>query len=203
MSRTLTLADLAVTDIGELAEHPERPYVQRAAATVKNTEPEPLLGRAKVYTKGGLWFYREDYRGGSMRSQGFATRAEVEADMVCHAQLFWDLWEDRAANYEEQLAEGGKPVPPSSQYSSRAPRRHYVVADGVIRTLGATSTPRDLCGHAGRTFTFRLLATGEEIVSHNVWFGGEIPAEFLDRMPDNCEIVPEPPVAPPDFGQFT
>lgn len=40
-------------------------------------------------------------------------------------------------------------------------------------------------GHASREF--KILKDGKEIISNNVWFGGEIPKHFRDKMPDNAK----------------
>ena len=51
-------------------------------------------------------------------------------------------------------------------------------------------TPGDYFkGHGGRRFVIRYLATGEEVVSHNLWHDGDVPPNFKEKLPDTAEFV--------------
>ena len=51
---------------------------------------------------------------------------------------------------------------------------------------GNTENPKYL-GHAGRRFWIRFK-DGRTITTNNLWFNGEIPEAFLDKLPDNAEF---------------
>ena len=60
---------------------------------------------------------------------------------------------------------------------------HYSCEPGIVPA-------RPGMGHGGDRFTFRL-ADASTVVSNDVWFQGEIPARFHDRLPVNATIEPE------------
>jgi hypothetical protein len=46
-------------------------------------------------------------------------------------------------------------------------------------------------GFGGRRWEFELRGDiTHHIVSHNVWYGGEVPEHFRDRLKANCTIIP-------------
>ena len=62
--------------------------------------------------------------------------------------------------------------------------RHYMAADKGSKFPGSY----------GRRHVIRF-ADGREMVSSNLWFQGEIPPHFRDRLTDNAEFVEEPKAA--------
>lgn len=75
-------------------------------------------------------------------------------------------------------------------------RKHALRIAGV-HWMGKPGDKGDGCG--GRTFNVRMLETGEEFQTSNLWCQGNIPAHFKDRLPDNAEFIALP--APVGHGQ--
>ena len=44
-------------------------------------------------------------------------------------------------------------------------------------------------GFGGARYEFELHSDQSHVVSHNVWYGGEVPEHFRDRFPVNCTII--------------
>jgi hypothetical protein len=60
---------------------------------------------------------------------------------------------------------------------------HYrVLPDGA-------SGPREMSGFAGRLFRIRYLDDGRVVESRNVWFQGQVPPAYWDRIPDNAVFL--------------
>lgn len=66
------------------------------------------------------------------------------------------------------------------------------VVDGKFYTIAEEPSGDDRfrpgLGYGGRRFDIEFH-DGRKVVSHNVWFGGEIPAHFRDRLPDNAKVT--------------
>lgn len=65
--------------------------------------------------------------------------------------------------------------------------RKFAVIDGGHYVI-AEDAPKGFRGFGGAEFKIRFF-NGEQITTHNLWFQGEIPEEFKDKMPDNAEFV--------------
>lgn len=44
-------------------------------------------------------------------------------------------------------------------------------------------------GFGGRRFEIKMLDTGKTTTTNNLWYNGEVPEEFRDRLPDNAEFI--------------
>lgn len=75
-------------------------------------------------------------------------------------------------------------------WTNHANNPNGIRVNGKHYTIGAEhpKTERHLRGFCGDKFHFRKH-DGAEIVSTNVWFQGDIPERFRERMPDNAVIV--------------
>lgn len=105
----------------------------------------------------------------------------------CQAARQWIAWhEDGDQARFRTWDTDGVPV-------ARVNGWHY-----VIKPMDTSSPPHYL-GFGGRLFTFRFH-DGREVTSNNVMCQGEIPARFLDRLPDNAVIVPQQPARRSNFG---
>ena len=136
------------------------------------------------------WFAADvSAEGGSSRSAAKATQAEavaeIEAKVLFHRR-FWDKKVEWANNGDMTIpeAKGDK-----SSRVIRVNHQHYVI--GAEPTADELRRNRQFggLGHGGSEFQFRLLATGEVIVSRNVWSQGKIPKEYWEALPDNAEDV--------------
>lgn len=61
-------------------------------------------------------------------------------------------------------------------------RGHYL--DG-----GRSSGPSSSLGFGGAELRWRMLSTGEERSTNNMWFQGDIPERFHDMFPINAEMI--------------
>lgn len=61
-------------------------------------------------------------------------------------------------------------------------RHHYL--DG-----GRSSQRASFLGFGGAEFKWRMIATGAECSTNNMWYQGEIPKRFYDRFPVNAERI--------------
>lgn len=64
-------------------------------------------------------------------------------------------------------------------------REGNIVIEGKVYVIGDGSYIR---GFGGRTFKIRLL-TGQMITTNDLWFNGEIPKLFRDKIPDNASLI--------------
>lgn len=65
----------------------------------------------------------------------------------------------------------------------------HIIIDGTCYYDGGnkdTLYPQFL-GHSGRRFWIRFK-DGRTITTNNLWFNGEIPEKFFDKLPDNAEF---------------
>jgi hypothetical protein len=68
-------------------------------------------------------------------------------------------------------------------------KQHALRINGV-HWMGKAGDKGQGCG--GRTFGIRMLGTGEEFQTSNLWCQGEIPSHFRERLPDNAEFIQIP-----------
>jgi hypothetical protein len=61
-------------------------------------------------------------------------------------------------------------------------RRHFLICEEP-----PASERIHLLGHGGARFDIQFF-DGRQVVSHNVWFQGEIPPHFYDRFPVNAKF---------------
>lgn len=47
----------------------------------------------------------------------------------------------------------------------------------------------DFRGYGGRFFTIKMLNTGKEFITSNLWHNGEIPERFRKSLPDNAIFI--------------
>jgi hypothetical protein len=114
--------------------------------------------------------------GGGFDGWWAATREECAQKIRDDIRGTWRFWEEKV-----RWAENGD----RTEDGRRVIRRggwHYVV--GAEQYAG-------MRGFGGARWAFRLLADGRVIHTTNLWFQGEIPAEFLGRLPDNAEQLPD------------
>lgn len=167
-------------------------------------DDEPAVGYCEIYQRGpliwndnaqdtvpdpayadtpGLWFAIHESSGGSSRSIGHLTQEGAIADLLNTVTHFLTFWQNKV-----QWRENGDRTLTSRNDTYQRP---VIRCNGHHYTIGKEPAPgtrsRDCLGHAGAKFCFRLLATGEEIVSHNVWYQGRIPCDFRELLPDNAE----------------
>lgn len=94
-----------------------------------------------------------------------------KSDMLNNQLCFGHaLWNRRAA--EHHVSSGNVMVINGHMYS-----------DG-----GESRDQSQYLGHSGRRFCI-LRRSGEGYTTNNLWFGGCIPEEFRDRMPDDAEFI--------------
>lgn len=176
-----TLADLGIV-YSERDDHP-RTYPPR-------DETPSILGYSEVYLHRptGKWFAYHSEQGGS-RESCVASREEGEAMILAEveeAARFWDekvAWRD-AGDLRPATRRGRDPEP-----VVRVGGVHYVIGPEPARDRNGRFDRIGL-GYGGSEFRFRMLADGREIISHNMWYQGPIPVEYLDRLPDNAEKLP-------------
>jgi len=131
------------------------------------------------------WFFRRETAGGGHGSTGYASKEQAELEL---ARAIWQhvlFWETKIA-YRDN---GDMTIVPKWRRGRDKPGqvircdgRHYVIGPEP-----SSRADRGMLGFAGAKFTFRMLATGEILVSHNVWHQGRIPAEYRAVLPDNAE----------------
>lgn len=66
----------------------------------------------------------------------------------------------------------------------------HVIINGNCYYIDKTHpmSDSDFRGYGGREFKIKLHS-GEVITTNNLWYNGEVPEEFRDRLPDNAEFV--------------
>jgi hypothetical protein len=113
--------------------------------------------------------------GGHIRHAAKDNRSEAEKDLQGSLDRNVKFWTDRLN-------------------SSRSDAR-VVIVDGHYYSMGPEpsdeyrSNSSNFLGFGGRAFHIHFKGTNGITVSHNLWYGGKIPAEFRDRFPDNAEFV--------------
>jgi hypothetical protein len=101
---------------------------------------------------------------GGLVSTSYNNRDQLIERNLCYG---CDLWTDRVQLVKED------------------PTR--IIVGGQMYSIGSED-PNNVCrGYGGRQFIF-TLHTGQVIKSTNTWFGGEVPAHFRDRLPDNAKF---------------
>lgn len=65
--------------------------------------------------------------------------------------------------------------------------KKFCVAGTRAYYIGPEDVPRWDRGFCGKKFTITFL-TGEVVVTHNLFFKGDIPIEYLDVLEPNCVI---------------
>jgi hypothetical protein len=161
--------------------------------TLGDAVPDPAYADSP-----GLWFALHESGGGSSRSIGHATQEGAIIDLLDTVTHFLTFWQDKVLwkeNGDRTLPSRNDPYP---RQVIRCNGHHYTIgkepASGHYRT-------RDMLGHAGAEFRFRLLDTQELIVSHNVWYQGRIPYDFRGLLPDNAETTGATTPARPGWTQ--
>lgn len=95
---------------------------------------------------------------------------KLRARSLCHS---CDLWVDRIA----EIATGGRAQPViNGTFYGYDPKRPMHGGD------------KSHLGHGGREFRIRW-ADGSEVVTNNLWCGGDVPEHFRDRLPNTAEFV--------------
>jgi hypothetical protein len=65
---------------------------------------------------------------------------------------------------------------------------HVVVVRGTRYTISPDIPGNRFAGFGGSRFEIEFL-DGRTVVSHNLWFNGEVPAHFRKRIPDNARFI--------------
>ncbi|GAA0896868.1 hypothetical protein [Pseudonocardia zijingensis] len=146
------------------------------------SQPHRRFGRTRRFSRTGVYHTREnEWVAFYLPPNGYggrehpprATRAEAEADL----QKEYQYWHDLIAQVEAN------------------PNR-YVVIDGTCYGIGPEegvqllrNSPKRWRGFEGREFRIRRQ-DGTEVVIHNLWLIGLVPAEVRHRLPDNARWVP-------------
>lgn len=173
----LPAADLSRVIVGE------RDADVRYGERLLPADAEPsIFGYCEVYLRrdDGLWFAYHESDGGSSRSRGLPTKDDALAHLtatLARSHAYWRGLVRHVARGDRD--EHGRQV-------IRSEGTHYIVGAEPAKGAG-----RDGLGFGGHRWHFRLRS-GEEIVSHNLWRQGRIPAEYRDLLPDNAEMVPQP-----------
>lgn len=66
-------------------------------------------------------------------------------------------------------------------------KEEHVVINGKCYCIGSGKGYDKGCG--GRSFTIRMLETGEIIETDDLWVNGDVPEAFRNELPDNAEFV--------------
>lgn len=117
------------------------------------------------------WFGKDDcYRimvplcdGDYKESPRIYMKEPTESDIADELNFLYTYWTDQLEDRSDAIV------------SERTHYRAYKI-DSSGRT--------EHLGHGGRSFRFIKLDTGEELVSNNVWFQGQIPAFASRAFPD-------------------
>ena len=92
---------------------------------------------------------------------------QVSEKTICNKCDFW-LYHVKEAGSRESVRIGGK---------------HYRLSDPVWDT----THPHHWLGFGGQVFNIRFH-DGRAVKTNNLWHQGTIPANFLDRLPDNASF---------------
>lgn len=134
------------------------------------------------------WFaVMETGNGGCTRTSSKATKEEAEAAIYEHIAFIRAFWDQKVA----WMNNGDKTTPDRHDKVERQVIRlngmHYVV--GQEPSEAERRGNRGGLGHGGREWHLKLKATGEVIVTHNLWCQGTIDPEYIDLLTDNAEDV--------------
>lgn len=116
-------------------------------------------------------FYAEDEHGRRrLRSAAHSTREAAQAQMDEHEEFHRKFWAERA----EKVKTNPKAC----------------AIDGHVYQVGEEHPYRapELLGFGGRQF-FIARHDGTLIETRNLWYSGEIPSAWRERIPDNAEFV--------------
>lgn len=72
--------------------------------------------------------------------------------------------------------------------ASESPDNRMIVRHSMY-TVSDEKASHFMRGFGGARFKFKSLKDGKVTESTNVWFGGDIPKYFWERMPDNAEMI--------------
>lgn len=94
-------------------------------------------------------------------------KSEMEANGICHSCHFW------------------------RGYVATKHMKNHAIIGGCHYVIGNEKEPGETKwrGFGGRKSTI-LFNDGREVVTTNLWFQGEIPEHFLERLPNNAEFNP-------------
>lgn len=132
-------------------------------------------GYCAVFELEGRWkVYRRTEGGWTEATRGSREAAEqVIYDLVQRAREIWDGW----------VAAGEHDI-----------RGNQVIRCGhtlyTVQPRPPDTYPRAYWGFAGRHWRFRMLSTGQVVDTENLFFQGDIPTDYRDRLPDNAEQLP-------------
>lgn len=140
-----------------------------------------------------FWPNTEGY---SSRSAGYETEAELREKAKVHDKPCVECGSIFNTNYFEPIGQRLREAcmcHHCDHFLKLIGREHALRIEGV-HWMGKAGDKGQGCG--GRTFRIRMLDTGEEFETSNLWCQGNIPPHFRDRLPDNAEFVkpeiPEP-----------
>ena len=95
----------------------------------------------------------------------------------CHSAAFWD---------EKVALRGAGDVTSSGAKVARISGTHYILGKQ------GSGVPSDMRGMAGREHFIRFTSgphSGQTVRCCDLWYQGEIPGDYRDRLPDNAEFV--------------
>lgn len=114
------------------------------------------------------------------------TREEAEQSLERTREIHKKFWEEKVQWAENNDVVLGEKL---QRLALRVDGRHYVVTgvpDDYSETRGSGY------GYSGHTFYWQWTDHSQQLIDgkvwrcNNVWSQGEIPPEFLDRLPDNA-----------------
>lgn len=171
--------------------HLERPVL----VEMTETGIYPLNPASQLYAKGCRFAAHYRYEGGGGSTHWCTTEAEAQASLDESAAIVERSCATKLA-YKEA---GDRSI--DDRWGTRppkiSPRRNVLRIDGHHYIAAWEGTPnvgyRQGLGYGGRVFRWRWLdePEGTRHTSNNVWFQGQIPAHWRDRLPDNAVWVTE------------
>lgn len=172
----------------------EKRWIERPTLVeMTETGVYPINPRSPLYATGTRFAAYAVSDGGS-RTSWHDTEEGAYAAIEEDRQFFERFWEDKVTWKEQGDRSTDRPW--GAQAAKIRPFRDVLRVNGAHHTvghMGVRGGPRDGLGFGGAVFRWRWLDDPEGTVheSNNVWFQGNIPPEFRDRLPDNAVWIKE------------
>lgn len=133
-------------------------------------------GHTEQYRTGGCFGYKAQYESAYSRNhrERFPHLHHHGPDLsvaMCAPCFYWEFWDEKVRNLGKRS----------------------VIVDGSHFMLGdprEESWPNSMKGHGGAKYRIRFF-DGREVTTTSLWYQGNIPEAFRDKLPDNAEFVRE------------
>ena len=70
-----------------------------------------------------------------------------------------------------------------------AEKEDHLIINGQCYAVGPENVPYSCRGFGGAEFTIEITAKGEVIETNNLWFQGDVPKNFREKLPNTAKFI--------------